>query len=196
MMNDHIIKMMRALRLHILTLVFILLMAASPATLSAKGAYIGDIIVTNSTSSLLLYFNVRDCFTKEIETGIQNGIPATFTFYVELYQSRTALPDKEIASHTFYHTLEFDSLKDEYHIRLSEKNDKILLSLNDAKSMMAEVGGFEVASLQRLRPDHSYRLRVKAKLAKKTLPLYFHYLIPFTSLWDFETDWHTIEFRY
>ena len=55
---------------------------------------------------------------------------------------------------------------------------------------------FRVISLDRLDPEATYTLRVKVKLAKKTLPLYFHYLIPFSSLWDFETDWYTIDFRY
>ena len=38
--------------------------------------------------------------------------------------------------------------------------------------------------------------RIKATLAETTLPLGIHYILPFTSLWDFETDWRTVEFRY
>ena len=50
--------------------------------------------------------------------------------------------------------------------------------------------------MEEIDPDSSYIINVKTKLARKTLPLYFHYLIPFTSLWDFETDWYTIDFIY
>jgi len=47
--------------------------------------------------------------------------------------------------------------------------------------------------LKEIAPNSSYVIKVKAKLARKTLPLYFHYLIPFTSLWDFETKWHELK---
>ena len=37
---------------------------------------------------------------------------------------------------------------------------------------------------------------VKAELEKVRLPLYLHYVLFFVSLWDFETDWFTIDFIY
>jgi len=185
--------------LHLLQVLLILFCfhAFSTPHAAAQDAYITDLFVTNSSTDLLLYLNVQDCFTEEIETGNQNGIPATFTFFVELYQERKALPDKKIAEHTFFHTLTFDSLKDEYNISLSEKDtSNNISSIAEARLLMTEANGFKVTELNKLRPDRSYRLRVKVKLAKKTLPLYVHYLIPFSSLWDFETDWHSLEFRY
>jgi len=57
---------------------------------------------------------------------------------------------------------------------------------------MSEVSGFEILPLTEIDPDSTYKIKVKAKLARKTLPLYFHYLIPFASLWDFETEWHEL----
>jgi len=39
-------------------------------------------------------------------------------------------------------------------------------------------------------------LRVKAELEKVRLPLYLHYVLFFVSLWDFETDWYTVDFIY
>lgn len=178
-------------------LVFGLVMLGMPGTLLAQKATIEDIIVTNSESDVLIYFTVNDCFTEKILAGIHNGIPATFTFYVDLLRVRKALPDRKIASHTFSHTLTYDNLKEEYHIFLAEKNQEIVTkSLEEAKRIMAEANGFKTIRLERLQADRTYRLKVKAKLAKKTLPLYFHYLIPFSSLWDFETDWHERQFRY
>ena len=35
-----------------------------------------------------------------------------------------------------------------------------------------------------------------AELNKIQLPLYLHYVFFFLSLWDFETDWHSVDFRY
>ena len=61
---------------------------------------------------------------------------------------------------------------------------------------MVELNGIKIIPRNTMEPDAPYAIHVKAKLAEKILPLYMHYIIPFVSLWDFETDWRTIEFRY
>lgn len=187
-------KKMRTLLILLLSLTACL---ADPRPLLAQKATIEDIIITNSDSEVLVYFSVADCMTDEILDGVHNGIPATFTFYIDLQMIRNAWPDHELASHTFSHTLTYDSLKEEYHVFLSEKNkEKITTSLEEAKKLMTEANGFKTTKLAELLPDRTYQLMVKVKLAEKTLPLYFHYLIPFSSLWDIETDWYTRQFKY
>lgn len=164
----------------------------------AQDAAIKDMIVNNSSNNLLLYLTVIEAFTDDMEKGIQNGIPATFTYYVNLYKVRKGWLDTEVDSHTFTRTLTYDNLKEEYNIVFSGKDNKSMTvkNLDDAKTVMTELNGFQVTSLDNLTPGSNYILKVKASLAKKTLPLYFHYLIPFWRLWDFETDWHYVEFRY
>ena len=171
---------------------------AFPASARAGDAAIDEIIVTNSDTDLLLYLTAKNCFTTEMEKAVHNGIPATFTFYVDLLKTRKNWPDHKLESHGFSHTLTYDNLKEQYLIELSEQNNKTITtgSLAQAKTLMAEVNGFKVSPLDDLTPDAVFQLKIKAKLARKTLPLYFHYLIPFFSLWDFETDWYTVEFRY
>ncbi|MDX2434004.1 MAG: DUF4390 domain-containing protein, partial [Desulfobacterales bacterium] len=74
-----------------------------------------------------------------------------------------------------------------------EKHDsKLTTSPDEAKMIMSEINGFKILPLTEIDQQASYIIRVKATLARKTLPLYFHYLIPFTSLWDFETKWHEL----
>jgi len=168
-----------------------------PGSIAAKEASINDLFVTNSDAELLLYMTVRDCFTEEMETGLHNGIPATFTFLIDLYQTKKAWPDRKIVSHVFNRTLAFDNLKEEYTIISSTNNNNATTqSLDQAKILMSQITDFSVINLQRLEAGATYSLRVKVKLAKKTLPLYFHYLIPFSSLWDFETDWHIVQFSF
>ena len=167
------------------------LIQASP--LYAQNAAITDFTVSNSESQLLLYLTVTDCFTDDMESAIHNGIPATFTFYIDIYRERPNWPDKKIRKYEFDHIIEYDSLKKEYRINRGDKNDsKLTTSPDEAKMLMSEVNGFEILPLAEIDPESTYRIRVKAKLARKTLPLYFHYLIPFTSLWDFETEWHEL----
>ena len=159
-------------------------------------AEISDFTVTNSENHLLLYLTVTDWFTAEMEAAIHNGIPITFAFAIDLFAKRSNWPDKKINEHEFNHIMEYDSLKKEYHIHRNEKGDiRVTTSLDAARKLMSEINGFKVLPLDELEPQVSYTLRVKAKLARKTLPSSFRYLVPFSSPWDFETKWHELTLR-
>lgn len=164
----------------------------------AQNATIEELIVTNSSTDLLLFLTVNNAFTKQMEEGIRNGIPVAFNFYVKLEKKRSTWMNQELVSLRFDHTLSYDTLKEEYSIVRSEVAGQIFRtkSLAEAKKAMAQLNGPPVSPLKALLPEAGYLLRVKAKLAEKTLPLYAHYVIPFWSLWDFETEWYTVEFRY
>lgn len=164
----------------------------------AQNATIDELIVTNSSTDLLLFLTVNNAFTKQMEEGIKNGIPVTFNFYVKLEKKRSTWMNQELVSLRFDHTLSYDTLKEEYSIVRSEQAGQTVRtkSLAEAKKAMAQLNGPPVSPLKALVPEAGYLLRVKAKLAEKTLPLYAHYVIPFWSLWDFETEWYTVEFRY
>ncbi|MFQ6758361.1 MAG: DUF4390 domain-containing protein [Deltaproteobacteria bacterium] len=164
----------------------------------AQNATIEELIVTNSSTDLLLFLTVNNAFTKQMEEGIKNGIPVTFNFYVKLERKRNTWLNQQLVSLQFDHTLSYDTLKEEYSIVRSEISGQTFRtkSLAEAKKAMAQLNGPPIVPLKSLLPEAGYLLRVKAKLAEKTLPLYFHYVIPFLSLWDFETEWYTVEFRY
>jgi hypothetical protein len=159
-------------------------------------AAITDFTVANSEDSLLLYLTVTNWLTEDMKAAIHNGIPITFVFTIDLYAERPRWPDKKIQEHEFNHIMEYDNLKKQYRIHRIEKGDsKVTSSLEEAKMLMSEVNGFKVIRLDELDSKTSYTLRAKVKLARKTMPLYFHYLIPFSSPWDFETKWHELTLR-
>lgn len=157
-----------------------------------------DIIITTSESHLLLFATVENCFSKEMIQGIDNGIPITFNFHVELNAVRSGWFDSTLFESTLTHTLKYNSFKKEYEIVFSEKKGPPITtrSLEEAKKFMAEINGFALIERKDLIPDAPYALRIKATLDETTLPLGMHYVLPFTSFWNFETDWRTIEFRY
>ncbi|HSR35947.1 MAG TPA: DUF4390 domain-containing protein, partial [Desulfurivibrionaceae bacterium] len=177
----------------------LLLAVALPASVqAARQANIDEVIVTNSSREVLLYLTVRNAFTPEMEKGVQSGLPVTFTFYVELYRHRSGWLDQKVVARSFEHILSYDTLKDEYRVVYGEHNGKtvIVKTMAEASALMAQVNGFGLSPLAALMADAEYTLKVKARLAEKTLPLSIHAVIPFWSLWDFETDWYTIQFRY
>ena len=165
--------------------------------MAEEKAVLSDIVVSNSDNDLLLYFNVANAFRPEMEEGVLNGIPASFTFFVSLREVDKGRPGKQVISLEFDHVLSYDPLKELFSLEFSEDNTALTAdSLPKAKKLMTDVNGVKVVALTRLKPGSEYFLSVKARLERKTLPLFFHYLIPFWKLRDYETDWHYVEFRY
>jgi len=180
-------------------LIFIILIAtqwAAPAL--AEKAYLSDIVVTNGRDHLLVYFTVKDCFTAEMNRAIENGIETTFTFFVKLREKREFWRDKRITDLELKHSIKYDNLKKIYEVRLSEQDNKTttVKDFDEAKKLVSDVAALKVTPLNNLREGGDYQLKVMAELDKIRLPFYLHYVLFFLSLWDFETDWHTIDFRY
>ncbi len=194
-----IIPMQRKLSLFLLPLsLFILLHTAHAQESQNKDVHFSDLIITTSKTHLLLFGLVNNGITEEMLQGLHNGIPIQFTFLVELDKKEKHWSDLQLASLQFQHRLTYDTLQENYRLETNEKSQKteIFPQLNNALKAMNEINGLQVIELSKLIPDSSYQLRIKAELYKKTLPLKLHYIIPFASWWDVETDWHTIEFTY
>jgi hypothetical protein len=159
---------------------------------------IRDVVVTNSSSDLLLFLKMQEAFSPEIIDGVQNGMAATFNFEINLHLVREGWSDKEIYSGRLDHTMSYDPLKKEYSLHLSENGEEDIVtdSVDKAEMMMAELNGVKILPLGTLQPDRQYILKVRATLARKTLPFHIHYLIPFSNFWNVNTDWYTVKFRF
>jgi hypothetical protein len=163
----------------------------------AQEARLTDVIVTNTRDDLLVYLTVKGAFTAEMESAIKSGVPATFSFFVDLYRNRNWWLDKKIAERTITHTIKYDNLKKKFDIQRSwETEPHVTQSFTEAKKLMTEVDSLTLIPLSELQKGTTYQIQAKAELSKRTLPLKLHYVIFFMSLWDFETDWYTIHFVY
>lgn len=195
-----IIPMRRKLLLLLLPLsLFILFHTAHAQTNNQKkDAHFSDLIITTSKTHLLLFGLVNNGINEEMLQGLHNGIPIQFTFLLELNKTEKNWPDLQLVSLQFQHRLTYDTLQENYRVETDEKHQKTetFSQLTEALKVMNEINGLQVLELSQLIPDSSYQLRIKAELYKKTLPLKLHYIVPFASRWNVETDWYTIEFTY
>jgi hypothetical protein len=163
-----------------------------------KKATFKELTVVTSETHLLVFCTLNDSLTPEMTATLHSGIPLKYSFFIELYKTTKNWPDEQIAVLTFQHNLSYDALKENYRITLEEDNNMLisLKSLIDAQKAFNELNGAKVVSLKQLIPDNHYKLKVRAELYQKTLPLSLHDALPFLSWWDLVTDWHTIEFTY
>lgn len=172
--------------------------AVRSADTQISGPHFTDIIVTTSDTHLLLFGELRNSLTNEMIEGLHSGIPIQFSFFVELKKIESSWFSGDLNNIEFSHSLTYDTLKQIYTIETPEisKKNHTTTSLDEAKTLLNEINGLEFIKLNELEPDQPYRLRIKAELYKKTLPLSLHAVIPFVSWWDLKTDWHTVEFIY
>lgn len=185
------------MRRKILALLFVILFFV-PNLAVAQEARLTDIIVTNTQDDLLVYLNVKGAFREKMKTAILSGVPTSFSFFVSLYRVRTLWFDEKITDIMVTNTVKYDNLKEEFTIKRSWENSgpRVSRSFDEAKKLITEIDGLKIVPLKQLEKDQRYQLRTKAELSKVTLPYYLHYVLFFVSLWDFETDWYTIDFTY
>lgn len=169
---------------------------AAAQVAAEKKATINELTATSSETHLIVFGTLENSFTSEMIDLLHSGIPLRFSFYVELYKTTESWREKLIIANNFQHILTFDTLKDTYKVTLEEDNNKVLSfrSLFEAQKQINEINGVKVVELKQLLPDNRYKLKMKAELYRKTLPLSLHNILPFLSWWDIETDWHTLTF--
>ena len=164
---------------------------------AAQDAQLSDVVVTNTRDDLLLYLTVEGAFNDEMEAAIQSGVPTTFSFISNLYRVRGLWLNKKIASRRINHTIKYDTLKKVFTVARSwEAEPQVTQSFSEARKLMSEVDSLKIIALDKLEKGIQYQIQSKAELSKRTLPLNLHYVLFFLSLWDFETDWYTIDFVY
>jgi hypothetical protein len=191
---------MKLLNIRLLFLCGLLVLShpCQPLALAEEAPEIKDIIVTTSDVDLLLFATVKNGFTQEMITGVKSGIPIIFTYQMELVKTSSKWVDTTLVESVVTHTLTFDETKQQYKITFSDQNGKVMTTrvIEEAKQLMAELNGVKVIALSQLIPDAPYAIHFKVTLKKGALPLGMHRLLPISALWNFETDWRTIEFRY
>ncbi len=167
-------------------------------TTFASEAVLANMVVTNTRDDLLLYLDVKGAFTAEMEKAILNGVPASFSFFISLYRTRTFWMNEKITEINVTHTVKYNNLKKEFVITRSWDKGKpaITDSFAEVQRLMSVIEGLKVVPLKQLEKGSQYQVKAKAELSKMTLPLYLHYVFFFVSLWDFETDWSAISFSY
>ena len=179
-------------------MVFIGIVLCCATTAMAKKAFLDNVTLTNTRDHLIAYFNVQNAFSPKINKAILNGMPTTFTFYISLYRARKSWVDEKISSHKISNTLKYNALREDFSLSRPWKSKEPLSikTFDTAKEQMTNIIGFSIVPMDQLIRGKKYQIRIKAEMKKIKLPLYLHHVFFFLSLWNFETDWYTMDFIY
>lgn len=183
-------------RAAIMSMIILLLAISSPKDVHA--AYMTDMVVTNTRDNLILFVKVEGAFTVKMKEAIMNGIPTSFLYFVNVARVRPFFPDQTVSSLKLTHTIKYDNLRKIYTVKRSWEDNRPLTtdSFQEAQSWMSEIKSLPVVPLAELKKGGRYKVKAKTELDKFTLPFYLNYLFFFVSLWDFKTEWHSVDFVY
>jgi len=176
----------------------VLCLFAMPAIAFAQEARLKNITISSAEEKLLVSLEVEGAFTQDVMEAILKGVPADFSFLIKLDRFRSWWANEELADFEITHTIKYDNLKKEFSVYRSWIDTKPIItqSLAEAQSLMTRIEGLTIIDIDRMRKNQQYELRAKAELSQMTLPFYLHYVFYFVTLWDFETDWHSVVFVY
>lgn len=175
-----------------------LLLCLAPLGAAAQEARLKNITIASTADKLSVSMEVEGAFTPDVMEAILKGVPADFAFLIQLDRIRNWWADEELADIEVTHTIKYDNLKKEFSVYRSWTDQKpyVTTSLAEAQSMMSRIDGLPIIGIDRMKKNQQYELRAKAELSRMTLPFYLHYVFYFVTLWDFETDWHSVVFTY
>ncbi len=181
-----------------LSLILVLLLAAPAVARDNQEMSLTDTVLTVSQDHLLLFTTLTNPLTDEQVQGLHNGIDIKIIFYIELNQVQAIRGDKNLSTLEIEHTLSYNTLKQEYRLERSNQAGRafVLPELDMTLQAAGNLSNIRVIELNQLAGSSSYRLRLKAVIAKKQLPMNLHYLTNLFPWGDRETDWQTVEFTY
>ena len=171
---------------------------ASASNAMAQEPRLKNITLSSTDDRMVLSMHVEGAFAPDVMESIRKEAKAEFTFLIRLYRDRGMWLDEKLISFDLTHSLQYDQARKAYVIYRSWATPPLVesRSLAEAQALMSTIERIEILPLAQMQRGEGYELRAKAELSRVTLPYYLHYVFYFVTLWDFETDWHTVFFIY
>ena len=146
------------------------------------------------TNGKIVVINARlvEGFTDDIEEAIEDGIPITFTFEVELREVNSLWNDTLISSNTIKHVIKYDSLKQVYRFTELGKGVKRKIATRNKQKyqkMMLTLSNIPIASVRRLIYNEKYYVRIRANLETDSFWFPFNELLFFLPFNNFNSAW-------
>ena len=169
----------------------ILLLGTNPVITEASPSLVN---IGVGTKGKVVVMNARlvDGFNDSIMGAIENGIPISFTFLVELRQKNTFWNDTLVSSNTINHTIQYDSLKMVYRFSETGKRVKrkiITRNKENYQKLMLTLENIPIASTRRLTSNEKYYIRIKANLETDHMWFPFNHLFSFLPFNNLEATW-------
>ena len=163
----------------------------------ATGAHIERVILSETKGFLRVDFRLAGAFEEAwVKRAVRAGLKTRITYRLELVRIRPILPARTVAKKEIIRSLVFDPLRELYLVRtedparLPEKTSSLAL----AGHLMTEINGLELAPMEAIDREGTFRIRLKAVIHGPRIPDQFR-LIHLWGPLKLETGWHQVELR-
>jgi hypothetical protein len=132
-------------------------------------------------------------FSETITQSITSGIPADFSYQVELWRQRKWWPDENVAKKSLIRTVSYNSLTGEYQVVQTgdvEPWEKTTRDLKEVIGWVAPLKALPLVHLSNLDPETPYYVRVRAGVkteqSRSALKFLLFFISPFR---EKKTSW-------
>jgi hypothetical protein len=130
-------------------------------------------------------------FSQDALEAIENGIPVTIIFEMEVLRTRRFWFDESIAGLEGRYRIETRALSKTYIVRnLSSGESRTYSSFQDALEGLGRIRNFPLIDEHLIDASSAYTLRLRALLDIESLPSPMRPLAYFSSLWRLKSDWY------
>ncbi len=113
---------------------------------------------------VLVSTTIENCYTKELDQIFYSGNLIPIYFVAELYQEGIKSPD---STFTFYHTLQYSHIGNDFTIYYSERDETISsLNMDQAKILFPRITRYQVISSDDIGENINYYVNITAWLDK------------------------------
>ncbi|MFB3072790.1 MAG: DUF4390 domain-containing protein [bacterium] len=139
------------------------LVLALPSEGSA-GSSLAPLTLVNSRGKLCVSTRLNGGFSKDITETITSGIPATFSYEIELWRQRRRWKDKFMDSKVLDRVVTFNSLRGEFKVVQKGSSGswkRKSKHLQEVKNWVTLVDTLPLVKLSTLDPSNEYYVRVR-----------------------------------
>ncbi|MFQ6612797.1 MAG: DUF4390 domain-containing protein [Fidelibacterota bacterium] len=134
------------------------------STIPGTNASFTDLLLSIKGQQLVLSTHLENCFSDELDQVFRSGKEIKIYFRVELVQAGN---NKSVKDTTFYHSISYSVLDDVFDVYLTETETRYPnLNLEQAKEFLVEIEGYRAITVDQLKKDRTYYLRLEAKMDK------------------------------
>jgi hypothetical protein len=124
------------------------------------------------------------------QEALENGVPLTFEFQIQLVRKHVWLWDTVEVEHVRVRKLQYHALSRSYQVRDINKGTQANYSrLDDALVAAATVDGLLLTS-KSLKPGRTYVIRLRGSLDIESLPTPVRLLAYVSAGWDMNSEWY------
>ncbi|MFQ5893092.1 MAG: DUF4390 domain-containing protein, partial [Nitrospinota bacterium] len=162
----------------------------------AAGSSLAPLSLVKLQDQLCISTRREGGFSQTVTETITSGIPATFSYEIELWHRRPMWTDKSVVAKTFKRVVTFNSLTNEFQVA-QEGNaspwGRTSKDLEEVKDWVTRVDVLPLIKIADLDPDREYYVRARAMVKTDQSHSAIKFMLFFISPFNVKTAWKESE---